>query len=330
MKVSIFLCVSIALLYSVVFGDHDGHAHDDHDHGDHNHGDHNHSDHGHHHHHHHHHHHPHHHHPHGKGKHHHRHHHHSNESMACHKLAPANAAFAFSLYKHIALGQTTGNIFFSPVSISTILAMISLGAKSVTSDQILKGLGFNISEIPEQDIHTGFQHLLHMLNDPDSELQLSSGNALFIDKELKLLQKFIDDVKSFYEADAFSTDFQNSEAATTQINDYVGKETNGKIVDLLSSVDPQTVLVLINYIYFRGKWDKPFEEEQTREEDFNVDENTVVKVPMMHRTGMYNVAYDGELACVVVEIPYKGNASALFILPDQGKMKQVEEGFQKL
>ncbi|KAM4664265.1 alpha-1-antitrypsin-like [Discoglossus pictus] len=331
MRVSLFLCVSVALLYTAVFCDHHGkdhrknrgpdhdhshnHDHDqDHDHGQkgHQHGFHNH--------------------PHTKGKHQHRHHHkhhQSNHSLECHKIAPSNAEFAFHLYRQVASEQPSKNVFLSPVSISTAFALLSLGARANTYDQIIEGLGFNTTEISEQQIIDGFQHLIHVLNDPDSELQLNSGNALFISKEKKLLDKFLEDAKNYFDSEAFSTDFQKSEEAKTQINSYVEKKTNGKIVDLLSSVDQATALVIINYIYFRGKWENPFREENTQEGDFHVDENTVVKVPMMYRNGYYRWAYDKELGCTVVQIPYKGNASAWFILPDQGKLKQVEESLQR-
>ncbi|XP_053330668.1 alpha-1-antitrypsin-like [Spea bombifrons] len=336
MKVLLFVTLSTALLCTLVLSDHGGshdddHSHDhDHDHDQDHHHDH---DHDHHHDHDHKHNESHHHHHHGDGKYHHHHgdgnyhHHHTNESMACHRIAKSNANFAFHFFNQIASRNPTDNIFFSPVSISIAFALLSKGARSKTHDQIIEGLGFNVSKITKEEIHAGFKHLLHILNDPNSELQLNSGNALFINKESKLLQTFLDDAKNFYESEAFSTDFQNTEEAKKQINSYVEKQTNGKIVDLLDSVDKDTILVLLNYIYFRGKWEKPFEEEFTKEGDFHVDENTVVKVPMMHRTGMYNVLLSEN--CSVVELPYKGNASALFILPKEGHLREVEESLEK-
>ncbi|KAJ1105195.1 hypothetical protein NDU88_002603 [Pleurodeles waltl] len=168
-----------------------------------------------------------------------------------------------------------------------------------------------------------------MLNEADSELQLSMGNALFIKEELKLVPKFLDDVKSQYHSEAFSTNFKNEEEAKKQINDYVAKHTNGKIVDFLKSIDQQTAMVLVNYIFFRGKWVMPFDEENTQEADFHVDEKTVVKVPMMFRSGMYSTDYDEDLSCTVVKMPYKGEASALLIIPNEGKMKQVQDALSR-
>lgn len=169
------------------------------------------------------------------------------------KLVPSNADFAFSFYKLVASEVTDQNIFFSPISISASFAMLALGAKSATLTQILEGLAFNLKKNQEQEIHEGFCQLLHMLNRSDSGLQLSLGNALFIEETLKPLQKFLDDVESFYKSEVFSTDFNNSSGAANQINSYIEEKTNGKIVKLVENLDPLTAMVLVNYVFFKGK-----------------------------------------------------------------------------
>uniref|UniRef100_A0A663M4B7 Alpha-1-antitrypsin-like n=1 Tax=Athene cunicularia TaxID=194338 RepID=A0A663M4B7_ATHCN len=245
------------------------------------------------------------------------------------KLVPSNADFAFSFYKLVASEATDENIFFSPISISASFAMLALGAKSATLTQILEGLAFNLKKTQEQEIHEGFCQLLHMLNRSDSELQLSLGNALFIEETLKPLQKFLDDVKSFYEAEVFSTDFNNSSGAENQINNYIEEKTNGKIVKLVENLDPLTAVVLVNYVFFKAHWEKPFSTSYTKQEEFFVDQKTSVKVDMMYRKGYYRNYFDEELSCWLVQIPYNGNAAALFVLPDEGKMKQVEDALLK-
>lgn len=169
------------------------------------------------------------------------------------KLVFSNADFAFSFYKLVTSEATDKNIFFSPLSISASFAMLALGAKAVTLTQILEGLAFNLKKTQEQEIHEGFCQLLHMLNRSDSEFQLSLGSALFIEKTLKPLQKFMDDVKSFYESEVFSADFNNSAGAESQINSYIEEKTNGKIVKLVENLDPLTAMVLVNYVFFKGK-----------------------------------------------------------------------------
>ncbi|ELK27058.1 PREDICTED: alpha-1-antitrypsin [Myotis davidii] len=249
---------------------------------------------------------------------------HDHES-ASHKIAPNLADFAFSLYRQVAHQSNTTNIFFSPVSIATVFAMLSLGAKGDTHTQILEGLNFNLTERAEADIHRGFENLLHTLNQPDNQLQLTTGNGLFIDDSVKLVGKFLEDVKKTYHSEAFSVNFKHSEEAKKQINDFVEKGTQGKIVDLVKELDQDTVLALVNYIFFKGKWVKPFDASETTEEDFHVDEATTVKVPMMKRTGMYKLHQCHKLSSWVLLMDYVGNATAFFILPNEGKMRHMED-----
>ncbi|KFW10362.1 hypothetical protein N326_03194, partial [Eurypyga helias] len=251
------------------------------------------------------------------------------ENSAHVKIAPGNADFAFRFYKQVREEVGNKNIFFSPLSISTAFAMLSLGARSNTLRQMHKGLTYNLTEMEEQEIHAGFQRVLQLLNDPHREVQLNMGNALFIDDRLKLFQKFLDDVKNFYYSEAISSNFQDLPEATKEINKHIETKTRGKIVDLLKSLDPDTVMVLVNYIFFKGYWEKPFNNLATRDDDFLLDSKNSVKIKMMHQNKPFNIHRDEKLSCWVVEIPYKGNATSLFVLPDEGTMKKVEDALLK-
>ncbi|XP_038605855.1 alpha-1-antitrypsin-like [Tachyglossus aculeatus] len=237
--------------------------------------------------------------------------------------------FALNLYRQLASDSNSTNIFFSPLSISSAFALLSLGARSATQTQILEGLGFNLTRISEAEIHKSFQDKVRSLTRADREFQLDMGSALFVDNKLKLLERFLEDAKNLYSSEAFSTDFNDPVAAEKQINDYVEKATHGKIMELVKDLDLQTLLVVVNFISLKVKWEKPFDEENTKEGDFFVDEKTTVRVPMMQRLGMYNFMYDRELSCHVVLMQYVGNASAYFVLPQQGKTKQVEDKLSK-
>lgn len=168
------------------------------------------------------------------------------------RFASSNTDFALSLYRQLVSKNPNKNVVFSPMSISMALAFMSLGARDTTLTEILRGLKFNLTETSETEIHQGFQYLLRALSQPDSPLQLSVGNAMFVQEELELLDKFKDDAKALYASEAFSTNFQDSAAAKKLINDYVEGKTQGKIVDLIRSLDPTTVMVLVNYIFFKG------------------------------------------------------------------------------
>ncbi|XP_007473697.1 serine protease inhibitor A3N-like isoform X2 [Monodelphis domestica] len=240
-------------------------------------------------------------------------------------ISTSNTDFAFKLFKTLASHHQNKNILFSPLSISIAFALLSLGAQGSTQTQILESLRFNLTETSVTEIHRGFQKLIYSHNLPNDMFQLSTGNALFVDKSMELLEKFQNDSKTFYSTEVFSADFQDSGLARQYINDYIKKQTQGKIMEMFKSLDENTIMVLVNYIYFKAKWKTPFKSIHTSEQNFFVSEDKIVQVPMMNLDHLYTrVFHDKELFCTVVELPYKGNATALFILPDEKKMEDVE------
>ncbi|XP_057587948.1 serpin A3-6-like [Hippopotamus amphibius kiboko] len=242
-----------------------------------------------------------------------------------HTLASSNTDFAFSLYKQLALKTPNKNIIFSPLSVSIALGFLSLGARGPTLTEILEGLKFNLTETPETEIHKGFQHLLQTLGHPSNQLQLSMGNAMFVQEQLKLLEKFIEDARTLYASEAFSANFEDSDAAKKLINDYVKNKTQGKIVELFKELDPLAKVILVNYIYFKAQWKTLFDPQHTKQAEFHVSENETVEVPMMSIGGLKTPYFrDEQLGCTVVELPYSSNDSALFILPDEGRMQDLE------
>ncbi|XP_006839683.1 PREDICTED: plasma serine protease inhibitor [Chrysochloris asiatica] len=242
------------------------------------------------------------------------------------KGSPRSRDFAFNLYRALASADPGHNIFFSPLSISVSLAMLSLGARSHTKMQILKGLGLRLRDSPEEALHRAFQQCLQTLNGSQNDLQLSLGNALFTDQKLDVQDSFLNSVKVLYLADTFPSNFGDPAKAKKQINDYVAKQTKGKIVDLIKDLDSDSVMVLVNYVFFKAKWKASFNRKNTQEKPFYVNSETVVQVPMMNHEDLFYYFEDLHLSCKVVGIPYQGNATALFILPNVGSMEQVENG----
>ncbi|XP_012579891.1 PREDICTED: serpin A11 [Condylura cristata] len=248
----------------------------------------------------------------------------SDPAPAYHKITPVITDFALRLYKQLATG-TTGNIFFSPVSLSASLALLSLGTQADTQTQILEGLGFNLTETPEADIHRGFRSLVHTLGLPSPKLELKVGTSLFLDKQLQPRQMFLDTLRELYGALAFSANFTDAAATGRQLSDYARRQTYGRVADCLQGATPDSLLVLLNYIFFKAKWKHPFNRYQTQKQGtFFAGERTPVRIPMMHQKEMHRFLYDPEAACTVLQIEYSGNAQALLVLPDPGRMEQVE------
>nr|QMQ39198.1 biliverdin bindin serpin [Sphaenorhynchus lacteus] len=243
------------------------------------------------------------------------------------EIAPFNYEFTIDLYKQIARDHPSENIVFAPISIAASFASLSLGAKGQTHSQIIEALEFNTSEISDKKINEGFHQLLELWNDEHKELQVHDGSALYVSNDHKVLPSFSDEAKRLYFAETFSIDFKHQEEAIHEINNYVEKHTHGKIAKIVDSVHQDAHLFLVNYMYYNGKWEHPFDKALTHEGDFHISETKTVKVPFMTRTGFYSVAFSDEYTQVYV--PYKGNARALFLMPIEGKMEQLEQGITK-
>ncbi|XP_061468026.1 alpha-1-antiproteinase 2-like [Rhineura floridana] len=250
---------------------------------------------------------------------------HNSTNPAALKLYKSVADFAIKLYGQLSSASPDKNVFFSPLSIISAFSLLSLGAKSATRTQILEGLRFNLTEITEEDINKGFHDVIPLLTRPNSGFQLDLGQALFLKDDLKPLQTFLDDAKAFYDTEVLHAKFQEPKEAKKQVNHYVARKTNGKIVELIKDLDPETELAIVDYIVFKGTWKKPFDPALTTEKDFFVDQETTISVPMMHGTGWFDYYFDAELSCTVLQLDYQGSATAFFVLPAPGKLKVVEE-----
>ncbi|KAJ7345141.1 hypothetical protein JRQ81_001091 [Phrynocephalus forsythii] len=244
-------------------------------------------------------------------------------------LVSSNSDFAFKFFKRVA---TNGglrnnfrkrNIVFSPMCISSAFAMLALGARANTLDQILRGLDFRPSEIQERMIHEGFHDLIYMLNNGGSGLQVEMGNCLFVENHLHPQEQFLRGLRTIYGGDIYMENFKNTEETEQHINNYVERKTHGKIAKLVDEVDPITEILLVSYIYMKVSWSKPFDPKYTQMHDFYVDPYTTVKVPTMFQTGMFEVGHDDERSCTVLKMPYEGHATSYFILPDKGQLQKV-------
>ncbi|XP_037394142.1 alpha-1-antitrypsin homolog isoform X2 [Pygocentrus nattereri] len=245
------------------------------------------------------------------------------------RLAPHNADFAFSLYKKLAAHpEYQGkNIFFSPLSISMALSMLALGAKGETHSQIFSTLGY--SPLTPDQVNEGYEHLLHMLGHRQDTMLLEAGSAVASREGFKPVDKFLKDAQHYYQGEAFSVDFSKPEVAVQEVNKYIAKKTKDMITDVVKSLDPDTVMMLINFIYFRGKWKKPFDIKYTKKAEFHVDENTTVTVDMMNKESYYEYYRDRKNFSSIIMVPYKGNTSMMIVLPDEGKMQELEKNINK-
>uniref|UniRef100_G3NAW3 Leukocyte elastase inhibitor n=1 Tax=Gasterosteus aculeatus TaxID=69293 RepID=G3NAW3_GASAC len=271
-------------------------------------------------------------------------------------LSKANTTFSLALLKKFGDKDKTANVFYSPFSISSALAMVMLGAKGNTATQMSEVLRFTEAQEPRHagagqvqmqqqasfklpphlqkrdDVHVSFAQLLSELNKAGAPYALSVANRLYGEKSYEFVEDYLGSTKKHYSAELEAVDFvSGSEAARLNINKWVHEQTQGKIKDLLAEglLDEYTRLVLVNAIYFKGNWNKKFQESATQDVKFRINKNQTTSVKMMHQKSKFPVTYIPEANCQVLEMPYKGmELSMLIFLPSD--IEDSTTGLEKL
>jgi serine protease inhibitor len=227
-------------------------------------------------------------------------------------LINGNNTFALDLYAQ--LRSTKGNLFFSPYSITTALAMTYAGARGNTAKQISNVLHFSLEQ---KSLHQTFHHLEAQLNavKEKENIEFNVANGLWAQKDYRFLEEFFHLVTRNYNAELSYADFKMAyEAARQEINAWVEQRTNRRIKDLIKPgmLDSLTRLVLVNAIYFKGMWAIQFEKNATKETDFWVTPETKIDVPMMSTEHEFTYMDNDDVQ--VLELPYMGKELSMIIL----------------
>ncbi|KAL3976834.1 trafficking protein particle complex subunit 4 [Sarotherodon galilaeus] len=228
-------------------------------------------------------------------------------------VSSSNTAFALELFRTLSQTNPAGNIFVSPLSISSALAMVYLGAKGDTAAQMAQALSFSSGE----GVHADFQKLNADINSPSASYILKLANRLYGENTAHFLPDFLEATQKYYQADLKAVDFIGApEACRAEINSWVEQQTENKIKDLLKpgTVNADTRLTLVNAVYFKGNWKNPFDEANTKEMPFKIRQNETVPVQMMYQEKKlpYNYIPDHDLQ--ILELPYVGEELSMFIL----------------
>lgn len=226
-------------------------------------------------------------------------------------------AFAFDLYAR--LKEKPGNLFFSPFSISSALEMAAVGARGTTSTEMEAVLKI----LPEQS-----KASRAALTDicAKGQVELASANALWTQSGEPLLPDYLERLQTEFSAEPHLVDYIAApDPARIAINDWVAVQTHDRIRDVLmpGSVTPLTRLILVNAIYFKAPWLSPFQEKQTRTNEFHLLSGETMSVPFMHRT--LKATYGEIDSTQLLRLPYKGNdVSMLILLPPTGQLDGLE------
>lgn len=234
-------------------------------------------------------------------------------SSAMAAISNSNTCFALELLRTLSQANPTGNIFVSPLSISSALAMVYLGAKGDTAAQMAQALSFSSGE----GVHTDFQTLNADINSPSASYILKLANRLYGENTANFLPQFLEATRKYYQADLKAVDFVGAaEACRAEINSWVEEQTENKIKDLLKpgTVSTMTTLALINAIYFKGNWMNRFDEANTKEMIFKVNQNEARPVQMMYQMRKLPYNYIPELGLQILELPYVDEELSMFIL----------------
>ena len=242
------------------------------------------------------------------------------------EVVNANNQFAFDLYSELAKTEKD-NIFYSPYSISAALAMTYEGAKGKTAEEIKEVFHF-----PETSVlRPNYAAIYNKINENNKEYQLSTGNALWVQQDYLLLNDYSEAVERYYGGKASNVDFiKETEKSRQTINSFIEEQTNNKVKELIPAgqVDHLTRLVITNAIYFKGTWEWEFDKSDTRDKNFYITPENVVKTPMMYMDSdkaTFNYADLEKLQ--ILELPYKGDKiSMLILLPKQGEAYDYEKG----
>ena len=233
-------------------------------------------------------------------------------------VADGNNHFAFDIYSKYKSSAGV-NVFFSPYSISTALAMTYEGAKGQTADEMA-----SVLHLPKDDTvrRGGYAGIYSEINKKDKKYLLSTANALWAQKDYEFLKTYFDISEKYYGGKVTNLDFvKDTENSRITINNWVEQQTNNKIKDLIpqGAIDASTRLVLTNAVYFKGTWVKQFDKKNTQEQDFRVRSGTNVKAQMMSLTGedaVFN--YTETDQAQILELPYAGNDLSMIVLLPKG------------
>lgn len=222
--------------------------------------------------------------------------------------------FAFDLFKPVLTdAKGTENIMISPFSITSALSMTLNGAAGETFEAMRKTLGLEQKTL--EQINNTYLKLMTEMVPVDKRVVMEIANSVWVEKKLIVKQPFITELRRCYKAEARDIDVTNPDAVDI-VNGWIAEKTHDKITNMLDKLDPGLAMLLINAVYFNGKWRYQFDKADTKEESFYITPSVSKTVPMMHLVENLKAVRHNNLT--IAEIPYgQGNYNMIVVLPDE-------------
>jgi serine protease inhibitor len=232
------------------------------------------------------------------------------------ELVDANTKFAFKLFKELMAEDRDKNTFISPFSISTALTMAYKGAGGSTKVDMSRTLELVYVEL--SDVNEGYLNLIESLEGADRQVSLEIANSVWMDKGFEpwVYPTFTEGIETNYKGEILTRDF-SALGTVDQVNAWISEKTDDKIDEVMSEIDPEIVMFLINAIHFKGDWTTKFDVEKTSKGDFYLLDGTIVRPDMMSTSG--NFSFYSEEDFKVARLPYGRDKIAMYIfLPSEG------------
>jgi serine protease inhibitor len=228
-------------------------------------------------------------------------------------LINSGNTFAFDIFKKILeKSGESENIIISPLSISCALSMTLNGANGDTRNAMLEAL--RVNSLTPEIINNSYKALSEALLSVDKRVLISIANSVWSEKNFEVKIPFKNILTGYYDAESKSFDITDP-VAYQAVNSWIEDKTNGLIKNMLSGLEDNTVMLLVNAIYFKGKWSLQFDKDKTDAMPFYKIDGTTSEVPMMKKVSDYKV-FSGD-GFVLAEFPYgQGNFVMDVILPE--------------
>lgn len=231
------------------------------------------------------------------------------------QIIGAANGFSFALWHRIATVQHDSNVFISPLSASFALGMTLNGAAGQTFDEMRTAL--QIQGMSQADVNAGYKSLIALLLSLDPAVTMGVANSVWYRRDFPFNQSFLDDAKTWFDAEVQGLDFDDTAGSLGAINGWVDDRTNGKIPSIISAIDPADVMYLINALYFKGRWRARFDSTQTIDGTFTTRPGDTQPVRLMQR--LDTMSYAEAPTWQAVDLPYGNGAFTMtVVLPRPG------------
>lgn len=224
------------------------------------------------------------------------------------KIVESNTDFAFDFFKEVYQNETNENLMVSPLSLSLALGMTYNGTETETKEAFENVLKY---QMPLPEVNQFNKDLITYLKSETNGSVMEIANSIWVNKDFLVEKDFIDINKNYYFAEVKNLDFGNPSSVNT-INNWVSEKTHNRIPKIISKINQDDVMFLINALYFNAKWKHEFETKNTSPKPFYITSTETYNTPTMSlRT---DAEYqENELFSSII-LPYKDDKFSMVIL----------------